>query len=71
MEIAKHLSTFIIHEKQDGCYLIPTNLKSTMFILQYLYQNNYSYRIGIKEYQEFFKINKLTYNFLVKQSKIK
>lgn len=71
MEIAKHLSTFIIHERQDSYHLIPTDLKSTMFILQFLYQNHYSYRIGIKDEQEFFKINKLTYNFLVKQSKIK
>lgn len=69
MNLAVALSTFHIIEKQDIYRLFPTDLKATMFILQYLYHNNYSYRIGVENEQEFFKINKLTYNFLVKQSK--
>lgn len=68
MNLAVALSTF--HIVENNAYkLFPTDLKATMFILQYLYHNNYSYRIGVENGQEYFKINRLTYNFLVKQSK--
>lgn len=47
MNLAVALSTFHIIEN-NAYKLFPTDLKATMFILQYLYHNNYSYRIGVE-----------------------